>query len=164
VVLGDAAPSVMALRQRFDLVITSPPYYGMRTYVPDQWLRNWFLGGPSEVPYDSQGQLTHQPSQAAFVSALAEVWRAVAKRCTAEARLVIRFGALPSAKASPAKLIIASLREAEAGWLVHDVGPVGLPSRQRRQAEQFNGAGRMVGCAVGEIDVVAELVSTRGRR
>ena len=27
------------------LVITSPPYYGMRTYIQDQWLRHWFLGG-----------------------------------------------------------------------------------------------------------------------
>jgi hypothetical protein len=101
VVLGDAARSVTALRQRFDLVITSPPYYGMRTYVADQLLRNWFVGGPSEVPYGSEGQLTHQPSQTAFVSALAEVWRAAASRCTAKGRLVIRFGALPSAKASP---------------------------------------------------------------
>jgi predicted RNA methylase len=106
VVLGDAASSVMALRQRFDLVITSPPYYGMRTYVADQWLRNWFVGGPSEVPYGSGGQITRQPSQTAFVSALAQVWRTVANRCTPEGRLVIRFGALPSAKASPEKLQI----------------------------------------------------------
>jgi hypothetical protein len=34
---------------KLDLVITSPPYYGMRTYVADQWLRHWFLGGPSLV-------------------------------------------------------------------------------------------------------------------
>src|SRR5262249_34411512 len=29
-------------RRRFRWVITSPPYYGMRSYFPDQWLRNWF--------------------------------------------------------------------------------------------------------------------------
>jgi hypothetical protein len=28
----------------FDWIITSPPYYGMRTYVQDQWLRYWFMG------------------------------------------------------------------------------------------------------------------------
>ncbi len=164
VVLGDAARSVMALRERFDLVITSPPYYGMRTYIPDQWLRNWFVGGPSEVPYGSGGQLAHQPSQAAFVSALAEVWRTVAYRCTREGRLVIRFGALPSAQASPEGLIVASLREAGVGWLVRDVRPVGIPSPHRRQAEQFNGSHRVVGRAVHEIDVMADLVPTRGRR
>jgi hypothetical protein len=36
---------------RFKWVITSPPYYGMRSYFPDQWLRNWFLGGPDTVCY-----------------------------------------------------------------------------------------------------------------
>jgi SAM-dependent methyltransferase len=164
VVLGDAAHSIKALRQRFDLVITSPPYYGMRTYVPDQWLRNWFVGGPPEVPYGSEGQVSRQPSQAAFVSALAEVWRAAASRCTPEGRLVIRFGALPSAKVSPEKLMVASLREAGAGWLVRDVRPVGIPSPHRRQAEQFNGGERVVGHAVDEVDVMAELVSTRGCR
>lgn len=164
VVLGDAARSVTALRQCFDLVITSPPYYGMRTYVADQWLRNWFVGGPSEVPYGSEGQLAHQPSQTAFVSALAEVWRTAASRCTAKGRLVIRFGALPSAKASPEKLIVSSLREAGAGWLVRDVRPVGIPSPHRRQAEQFNGSNRVVGRAIDEIDVTAELVPTYGRR
>jgi SAM-dependent methyltransferase len=164
VMLGDAAASVMALRQRFDLVITSPPYYGMRTYVADQWLRNWFVGGPPEVPYGSEGQLARQPNQAAFVSALAEVWRAVASRCTPKGHLVIRFGALPSAKVSPEKLIVASLREAGVGWLVRDVRPVGVPSRHRRQAEQFNSTGRVVGCAVNEIDVMAELVPTCGGR
>ena len=164
VVLGDAARSVMALRQRFDMVITSPPYYGMRTYVADQWLRNWFIGGASEVPYGSEGQLARQSSQAAFVSALADVWRAAASRCRPQGRLVIRFGALPSAKVSPEELMVASLRQAGAGWLVRDVRPVGVPSRHRRQAEQFNGSGRVVGRAVDEVDVTAELVPTRGRR
>ena len=164
VMLGDAAHSVKALRQRFDLVITSPPYYGMRTYVADQWLRNWFVGGPPVVPYGSTGQVARQPSQAAFVSALAEVWRAAANRCVPESRLVIRFGALPSTKVSPEKLIVGSLREAGVGWFVRDVCPVGIPSRHRRQAEQFNSSDRVVGHAVDEVDVMAELVSTRGCR
>ena len=34
----------------FSWLITSPPYYGMRTYVPDQWLRNWFLGERPRSP------------------------------------------------------------------------------------------------------------------
>lgn len=162
VMLGDAAASVATLRQRFDLVITSPPYYGMRTYGPDQWLRHWFLGGPPDVRYGSEGQLTRQPNQAAFVSALADVWRAVAARCVPGARLVIRFGALPSAKVSPEKVIIASLREAGAGWITRDIRPAGAPSAHRRQAEQFGASWRVIGRAVDEIDVMAELLSARG--
>jgi hypothetical protein len=164
VILGDAATSIRDIRDRFDLVITSPPYYGMRTYVADQWLRNWFVGGPPGVPYGTTGQLARQPNQAAFVSALANVWQATATRCAPEARLVIRFGALPSAKASPEKLILMSLHEAKAGWLVKDVRPVGLPPANRRQAEQFTGERSVIGRAVDEIDVTAELVLTRRRR
>jgi hypothetical protein len=76
---------------------------------------------------------------------------------------VIRFGALPSSKISPEKLVAASLREAGAGWITRDVRPVGLATANRRQAEQFKGHGRVMGCAVDEIDVMAELVTTRRR-
>jgi SAM-dependent methyltransferase len=161
IMLGDAAETLPKLRGKFDLVITSPPYYGMRTYVADQWLRNWFVGGAPEVPYGTHGQLARQPSQEAFVSAMAMVWRAVASRCNPGARLVIRFGALPSVKASPEKLVVASLAESHAGWLVSDVCPVGVPAASRRQAEQFTGDRFEIGRAVDEIDVMAELITTR---
>ena len=36
--LGDAVTDVSQFGRRFHWVITSPPYYGMRTYGPDQWL------------------------------------------------------------------------------------------------------------------------------
>ncbi|WP_218009116.1 DNA methyltransferase [Herbidospora cretacea] len=162
VLTGDAASTVARLKRRFDLVVTSPPYYGMRTYVPDQWLRNWFLGGPPNVPYGTAGQLATQRNQAAFVSAMAEVWRAVASRCSPGAHLVIRFGALPSVGVSPEKMLLASLREAKAGWLVRDVCPAGSASGPRRQAEQFNGKHQTMGVAVDEIDVTAELLRRRG--
>jgi hypothetical protein len=51
-------------RRRFGQLITSPPYYGMRTYVADEWLHNWFVGGPTKVPDNPAGQLAHQPNQA----------------------------------------------------------------------------------------------------
>ena len=43
-------------------VVTSPPYFGMRTYLPDQWLRLWFLGGPDFVEY------RQHPAQLVFAS------------------------------------------------------------------------------------------------
>ncbi|WP_459803340.1 DNA methyltransferase [Herbidospora sp. RD11066] len=162
VLLGDAAATVGRLRRRFDLVVTSPPYYGMRTYVPDQWLRNWFLGGPPNVPYGTEGQLATKKNQAAFVSAMADVWRAVAGRCAPGAHLVIRFGALPSAGISPEKMLLASLREAGSGWLVRDVHPAGAARGPRRQAEQFAGKQQTMRLAVDEIDVTAELIRRRG--
>lgn len=40
--LGDARATTTLTDQdlNFSVVVTSPPYYGMRTYVEDQWLRN----------------------------------------------------------------------------------------------------------------------------
>ncbi|MFG3336558.1 site-specific DNA-methyltransferase [Streptomyces tendae] len=153
VYLGDSVQTLAGLRQNFDLVVTSPPYYGMRTYVSDQWLRSWFLGGPSEVPYGSHGQIARQPSQGAFIEALAQVWAATARRCLPGARLAIRFGALPSARTDPEQMLLASLEEAGAGWSVTDVRHAGTPPKRKRQAEQFGKAGS----AIEEIDVVAEL-------
>jgi hypothetical protein len=164
VLLGDAATVVKGLRQRFDLVITSPPYYGMRTYVADQWLRNWFVGGVPEVPYGTHGQLARQRNQEAFVAALAEVWSVVARKCAPRARLAIRFGALPSSSVTPEKLITASLDAAKAGWIVTDVRPAGIPARSRRQAAQFNGGRTSVGQAVSEVDVLAELTTRKVMR
>ncbi|WUH98233.1 site-specific DNA-methyltransferase [Spirillospora sp. NBC_00431] len=160
VLLGDAATTLRSLRDRFDLVITSPPYYAMRTYIPDQWLRYWFLGGPPEIEYGTKGQLGRQPSQESFIATLAEVWRATAERCDRGAHLVVRFGALPSSKVDPERMLLASLRQAGVGWAVRDVRPAGAATGPRRQAEQFGRAGR----AVDEIDVTAELLSRPARR
>ena len=148
------------MRSKFDLIVTSPPYYGMRTYVSDQWLRAWFVGGPARVPYATAtaGQITLQPSQKAFTSALAMTWRAVARRSHTGAKLAIRFGTIPSAKTDPEKMILASLRESAAGWAVRDVCPVQPPAKKNRQASQFGRAGT----AVSEVDITAELVA-RGR-
>lgn len=150
---GDAVTVLKTLRGGFDLVITSPPYYGMRTYVPDQWLRSWFLGGVPSVPYNTRGQIARQPNQAAFAKALADVWSATADRCTSGARLVIRFGALPSSRTDPAALVLDSIAKSDADWVVSDVRPAGMSSKRARQAEQFGKAGS----AIEEVDVVAEL-------
>lgn len=38
-------------RRRFDLVLTSPPYYGIANYFYDQWLRLWLLGGSPQPEF-----------------------------------------------------------------------------------------------------------------
>lgn len=151
--LGDSIETLQRLSQRFDLVVTSPPYYGMRTYVADQWLRAWFLGGPPEVPYGTHGQIARQPSQEAFTAALAGVWATVAKRCRPGARMAIRFGALPSARTDPEQMLLASIQAADSGWSVTEVRSAGTPGKKSRQAVQFGKAGS----AVDEIDLVAVL-------
>jgi hypothetical protein len=79
--------------RRARLIITSPPYYGLRTYVADQWLRSWFLGGPDRVDYSYGVQLSHR-SISGFVDDLRAVWRNVSAVSHRDARLIFRFGAI----------------------------------------------------------------------
>lgn len=136
--LGDSriASSVRAESDdaRFEWVITSPPYYGMRTYVPDQWLRNWFLGGPESVQYAIGNQLTHS-SPDEFASDLKRVWLNVAAACTDSATLVIRFGGIPDRNVDPLDLIKASLQHS--GWTISTARAAGTASEGKRQADAF---------------------------
>ena len=125
-----------ALSPRFSRVVTSPPYFGMRTYVPDQWLRYWFLGGPDTVMYRQSDQMTHS-SASDFVEQLASIWTSVARACLPGAKLIIRFGGIHDRKANPKDLMLESLRETKCKLRVLTVRSAGLSSTGKRQAEQF---------------------------
>jgi hypothetical protein len=150
VLLDDAATGVSRFRRRFKWIITSPPYYGMRTYTPDQWLRKWFIGGPARVEYDTVGQLA-QSSPAAFVAALRNVWQACSRRAAPAAHLVVRFGAVPSKKSDPSTLLSASLDKS--GWRLNRIEGAGRPHPHRRQANQMGSTSS----PIEEIDCFATL-------
>lgn len=149
---ADATTEVLALGRRFQWVITSPPYYGMRTYFPDQWLRSWFLGGEPCASYVVPGHIQHR-SLERFADGLAGVWKAAAVRCTPGARLVVRFGALPSLGNDPTELLTRSIKLANAGWTIDAVIAAGEPPGWSRQATQFSSPGGYV----EEIDCYASL-------
>ncbi len=133
--------------------ITSPPYYGMRTYLPDQWLRYWFLGGPARVSYQAEGQLEHT-SPERFAEQLGDVWRNLSKACADGARLVVRFGGIRDRHQSPREILWESFQKTDPGWRITNVWPAGLATPGKRQAEQFLGALRK---PVAEFDVYARL-------
>jgi hypothetical protein len=118
----------------FDWVITSPPYYGMRTYVQDQWLRYWFLGGQDSVDYSVDGQLCHM-SPEAFSAQLSQVWTNVAEVCSDDARLVIRFGGIRDRNAEPLDIIKSSLRNSV--WRISTLRDAGSADAGKRQADSF---------------------------
>jgi hypothetical protein len=120
----------------FSMVVTSPPYYGMRTYVPDQWLRYWFLGGPPAPTYQHPDQLSHG-SASEFAEQLARVWANVARACLPGARFIIRFGGIHDRKARPRDILRESLAGAGRRFRVLTVRSAGLSSRGKRQADQF---------------------------
>lgn len=116
-------------------IVTSPPYYGMRTYLPDQWLRLWFLGGRDYVEYrQPQAQLEHTGADH-FSAEMARVWKNVAARSTPSARLIIRFGGIHDRDAQPMDVLKASLKDT--GWKVVTAKTVPDADRGRRQARQF---------------------------
>lgn len=133
---GDAAARGAAPNRprSFNWIITSPPYYGMTTYIPDQWLRHWFVGGPDEVEYSVAGQLAHS-SPDEFAADLQRVWRNVHAVAADDARLVVRFGGVSQRKADPRAVLEASL--AGSGWRIVDIRPAGTAKNGYRQADGF---------------------------
>ncbi len=119
---------------QFDWIITSPPYYGMRTYIPDQWLRNWFVGGPESVDYTSREQVVHS-SPEEFAADLRAVWRNSATISADSANMVIRFGGISDRSVDPLTLIKESL--ADSGWRITTARRAGTATAGKRQANAF---------------------------
>jgi len=119
---------------RFDWVITSPPYYGMRTYIPDQWLRNWFLGGPDVVDYTNRNQIVHKSTKD-FAADLRQVWRNVGAVCNDNANLVVRFGGIADRQVNPFDLLTNSF--ANSGWRIFMICDAGSAMKGKRQSVAF---------------------------
>lgn len=153
--LGDSRqeePFGSSAHNEFAWIITSPPYYGMRTYIPDQWLRIWFLGGPDTVSYSSNGQIIHS-SPDNYASELRQVWQNSAKVCRDGARLVIRFGGIRDRHVDPLDLVKRSLKGSD--WTIQTIRQAGLATKGKRQADSFL---RKRSSPMMEYDVWARLV------
>ncbi len=135
---GDAQlpESFSAIDPAPSIVITSPPYYGMRTYVQDQWLRNWFLGGPSQVDYSAGSQLNHG-SQYTFAKSLGSVWKNVGQSSSDTLHMYVRFGIIPSTSVNAKELFRKSLDESEVNWRLVSVRAADSANAGKRQADQM---------------------------
>lgn len=138
VILGDSrqASCLPVSTRDFSIVVTSPPYYGMRTYVEDQWLRNWFLGGPEHIEYGNSEQLEHAGKEA-FAKSLGFVWTNMARSTADSLDMYIRFGIIPSAKVDAKALIHASLEESGVAWKVIHTKAAKTASSGKRQADHM---------------------------
>ena len=154
IILGDSREIKSLNGQKFNWIITSPPYYGMDTYEQDQWLRKWFLGGSEKVDYSRKMQMSHW-SENVFLTDLSKVWTNTALLSRTGAKLVVRFGALPSrSRSEPSQLIKKSLELSNSGWKLLTIRNAGKPLDSKRQANQFKNA---TGTYIEEIDVFAIL-------
>lgn len=132
---ADVFQSIAALPS---IVITSPPYYGMRTYVQDQWLRNWFLGGPAHVDYSAGPQLDHGGKDA-FAKSLGEVWRNIGELSSGAETLhmYVRFGIIPSAAVNAKEIFRNSLDESGINWRLISIRAADSADAGKRQADQM---------------------------
>jgi hypothetical protein len=130
------ASSLPASGRDFAVVVTSPPYFGMQTYVEDQWLRNWFLGGPAHIEYAVYEQVSHVDRQS-FTESLGQVWRNMARTKAGRLDMYIRFGIIPSIHADPKEIILESLEASEVDWRCASTRIAHTASNGRRQAAQM---------------------------
>jgi hypothetical protein len=132
---GDArlARGYSHIPSSIDLVITSPPYYGMRTYIADQWLRHWLVGGPAGVPYREDPCLSHE-SPAEFAKSLSRVWDRIGERLSPTGRIFVRFGAIPSRMRNPREIMLLSLENSSYNWRVCRVRKAESAASGKRQA------------------------------
>jgi hypothetical protein len=94
VVEGDARRAgvmLSAYKERVKLVVTSPPYLDITDYHEDQWLRLWFLGGPSK-PVTGQGKDDRHRRIDAYWQFLSESWAGIVPLLHRSAQVVIRIG------------------------------------------------------------------------
>ena len=138
VVLGDSRDpdtwSGLNRGRHVTAIVTSPPYLNMQTYVPDQWLRGWFLGGPTTVDYTTAGQVRHCSAES-FADDLRRVWENSSRICTPGCRLDIRFGGIPSRPVDAPTLMAQSTSGTP--WKFVSVVKVDPSPRARRQATSF---------------------------
>jgi hypothetical protein len=106
----------------------------MRTYIPDQWLRNWFVGGHDVVDYTNRDQVVHS-SPEDFASDLRKVCRNAGDLSAEDAKMVIRFGGITDRRANPLDLIKSSL--AGSGWRITTIKEAGSAKEGKRQADSF---------------------------
>lgn len=137
VIHGDSTKASSLPRTRdFSVVVTSPPYYGMRTYVQDQWLRNWFLGGPDYVDYGEGVQLKHGGQQE-FAESLGKVWRNMARSKADNLHMYVRFGVIPSSKVDAKRLMAESLEVSRSPFRLVSCRNAQSAHSGKRQAEQM---------------------------
>jgi len=91
--LGDSKYALQTLERSFkaDLVLTSPPYYGVTNYRYDNWIRLWLLGeGPPFPEFDQKGRHNNQKE---YHDLLNQTFRECKEKSTSMSTVYVRTDA-----------------------------------------------------------------------
>jgi len=156
IILGDSQKleGFSCIDNKVELVVTSPPYYGMVTYVQDQWIRNWFIGGSPYINYRNPDQVSHN-SVDHFIQSLGRVWRNIQNVAAENLRMVVRFGAIASRRVDYNQVLIESLQLSPEPWQIYRRVKCDLATRAKRQATHMGKKARS--SAIEEMDYYIKL-------
>jgi hypothetical protein len=73
------------------LVLTSPPYLDTTSYVEDQWLRYWFLGGPAKPASHLLSPDDRLTTRDAYWLFIGDMWRSLGYVVRDDGHVVIRI-------------------------------------------------------------------------
>lgn len=80
-------------RNRIKCAITSPPYFDVTNFEEDQWLRLWFLGGPSTPAIGRVSRDDRHGDANRYWSFISDMWRMLGVVLAKKADVVVRIGA-----------------------------------------------------------------------
>jgi hypothetical protein len=90
--------------------IMSPPYLDVTNFEEDQWLRLWFLGGPSHPTRKRVSRDDRHETPDSYWRFIADMWRSIGQVMGERADVVIRLGSRVTPPDELRKLLVASSR------------------------------------------------------
>jgi len=140
IILNQDARKLKKSSRIVDYIVTSPPYLGMKTYGVDQWLRQWFIGGPSYPNYNEKGCIGFTGIDN-FVNSLSMVWTRCSEIANPGCTLSVRLGSFGKRLVDCSALMQESIRRSDSGWTHSSTVEIGAPSRNSsRQASLMGNA------------------------
>lgn len=92
VLLGDMRELPHRTRQgRVNLIVTSPPYLDTTSFEEDQWLRLWFLGGPTQPTKGAVSRDDRLVTRDSYWRMIADFWRTAGYLLEPSGHVVIRI-------------------------------------------------------------------------
>ncbi|WP_240911390.1 hypothetical protein [Paludisphaera soli] len=90
--------------------IMSPPYLDVTNFEEDQWLRLWFLGGPTHPTRGRLSRDDRHESSDAYWRFIADMWRSMGQVMGHRANVVVRLGSRITSPEKLQHLLVASSR------------------------------------------------------